>query len=179
MTYIYSPAQDSFLIKKCLKGRVQDKVVLDMGTGSGILAIASLQLGAEQVYAADINSSALKLIKEKRIKKIKSDLFSKIKSKFEVIIFNPPYLPADAKEDKQSALAHSGGKRGDEIIIKFIKRAKSHLTKDGTILLLLSSLTPLDKITPLLAKLKLSSNEIASEKFFFERLFVLEIKRKQ
>jgi methylase of polypeptide subunit release factors len=46
------------------------------------------------------------------------------------------------REDKESALATTGGKQGDELILKFLKQAQKHLTKKGIILLVLSSLTP-------------------------------------
>ena len=103
---------------------------------------------------------------------IYSDLFSNIKEKFDIIIFNPPYLPEDKnnKEDRESKLATTGGKKGSEIINRFLQQAKKHLTKDGKIFLLTSSLTK--NINWLDYKKKL----IAKKKLFFEELMVWEIK---
>ena len=79
-------------------------------------------------------------------------VFEKISGKFDLILFNPPYLPEDKREDTASSIATTGGKKGDEIILRFISKAKSHLNNNGIILLLLSSLTPKDKILSSLKK---------------------------
>ena len=109
---------------------------------------------------------------------IHSNLFSKVKSKFDLILFNPPYLPEDKREDKESALATTGGKKGDEIILKFLKQSKSYLNKNGTILLLVSSLTPLEEIESLLTKQKMKFEFISSKKIFFETLSIMKITTK-
>jgi release factor glutamine methyltransferase len=181
---IYDPAEDSFLMQRNLASLVKNKIVLDMGTGSGIQAISSLRFGAKIVTAVDISKEAidnLKLIKKKNnlsdLKLIQSNLFSKIKGKSDVIIFNPPYLPADSREDKESALITSGGKRGDEITIKFLSQVKPHLNKEGKILLIVSSLTPQNKIKSFLKKKKFDYKVIDSEKVFMENLELWEIKQ--
>jgi methylase of polypeptide subunit release factors len=95
-----------------------------------------------------------------------------------LIAFNPPYLPEDKREDKESALTTTGGKRGDEIIVKFLKDAKKHLNKNGIVLLLVSSLTPKEKILKILEKNSLKYEIISSQKFFFETLEVWNIEIK-
>ncbi|MFH1211312.1 MAG: HemK2/MTQ2 family protein methyltransferase, partial [Candidatus Woesearchaeota archaeon] len=136
---IYDPQEDSYLLQKHIKDYVLAKSrVLDMGTGSGILAFEAAQY-ADSVLAADINSRAVAEIK-KRIKKEKrkegiknieareSDLFSNIEKKeeFDLIIFNPPYLPSD-KKYPDAAL--DGGRHGCELIIRFLEQARGHLKK--------------------------------------------------
>ncbi len=174
---VYEPAEDSYLLESLIKKYVKNKSVLDVGCGSGILAQAAQRAGAKSVLAADVNPDAIKLLKEKCINAVKSDLFSKIKKsqKFDLILFNPPYLPEDKREDKESQRATTGGKRGDEIIIKFLKQSKNHLNKKGKILLLLSSFTPQDKVKSLLIKNKMAYKIIAEKKLFFETLKVWEI----
>ncbi len=176
MSLIYEPKEDSFLLESVVAKYSKNKKVLDMCTGSGILAQKAKPL-AKSILAVDINEEAINLVKSKSIKALKSNLFQKVKGKFDLIICNPPYLPKDDREDKESSLATTGGKRGDEFIIKFLKQSNTHLEKDGIILLLVSSLTPMNKINLLLKKLKLKSKVIASKKLFFEKLEVLEIKR--
>ena len=176
MSLVYEPSDDSFLIERVISSYSKNKNVLDMCTGSGILAKKAVNSKARSVTAVDINKKALDTIKNKKIIKIHSDLFKKVDGKFDLIVCNPPYLPNDQEEDNESKLATSGGKRGDEFILKFIKQSVKHLAKNGIIILLVSSLTPGERIEKLLEKLNLSSKIIAEKKIFFEKLEVLEIK---
>jgi len=173
---IYYPREDSFLLEKEIKEYAKGKSFLDMGTGSGIQSRAAKQANAKSILSADINEEALKELKAQGFSTIKSNLFSNIKGKFDLIAFNLPYLPRDKREDKESALTTTGGKEGDEIIIRFLKDAKKHLNKNGTILLVVSSLTPKERILKILEKNSLSHKVISSQKFFFETLEVWEIK---
>ncbi|HVY01953.1 MAG TPA: HemK2/MTQ2 family protein methyltransferase [Candidatus Nanoarchaeia archaeon] len=174
---IYDPREDSFLIEKeILKLNLLNKSFLDMGCGSGILGKAALKAGAKKVLFADINKEAVLMLKKEKLNAIETNLFSKIKSKFDFISFNPPYLPEDRRESSESALATTGGKRGDEILLRFMQQVKPHLKKDGQILLLLSSLTPMNKFNSLCKKQGFTVEKIASEKFDFEEIFVLLLK---
>ena len=133
---IYEPDEDSYLlegfVKKLAFGRV-----LDMGTGTGIQAKAVRN--AEEIIAADINQDCRKNFEKTAIKFVKSDLFENLKNQtFDVIIFNPPYLPEDKGIEDPTIY---GGKKGYELIEKFLDQAKDHLSKKGFILLLFSSLT--------------------------------------
>ena len=88
---MYQPAEDSFLlsdlIKEYLTNRNKSIKVLDLGTGSGIQAETCKSLGFDNILAADIASESLDFASKKRIKTIKSNLFSKIKEKFDLIIY--------------------------------------------------------------------------------------------
>jgi release factor glutamine methyltransferase len=174
---IYTPREDSFLLEREVKKLAKNKVFLDLGSGTGIQAKAALSVKAKSILAADINQEAITLLKKQGINAIKSNLFSSIKGKFDLIAFNPPYLPEDKREDKNSKLATTGGRKGDEIILKFLKQAKSHLNENGIILLVISSLTPKENIIKLLTKQGLSYEVISSEKVFFETLEVWKIKK--
>jgi len=140
-----------------------------MGTGSGILSkTASKFLNKENILAADINPDAIKNSNQKKFNTIKTNLFSKIKTKFDLITFNAPYLPLDPREPKSSQVATTGGKKGDEISIEFIRQSKKHLNKDGKIFLLTSSLTPMSRIK------KFKHKIVARKKIFMEELLILE-----
>ncbi len=119
-----------------------------------------------------------KMIKQIVYKAIKSDLFDKVKGKFDLIIFNPPYLPYDDKEDLKSRRATSGGKKGDEIILRFLNDANKFLEKDGIVLIVVSSLTPKNKINKILKEKRLEKKVISEEKLFFEKLEVWKVERK-
>lgn len=172
MIQIYPPAEDSHFFSNFLKQYLKKNEInsyLDMGTGSGILSeTVSEFLDKKNILSADINPPAIKLLKQKGFKTIKTNLFDKIKDKFDLITFNAPYLPKDSREPKDSQLATTGGRKGDEISIKFLKQAKKHLNKNGKIFLLISSLTPMDKIK------KFNLKVVAEKKLFMEKLLILQ-----
>ena len=166
---IYEPAEDSFLLQKQVKKHACGRV-LDLGTGSGIQAETANKQGAE-VLAADINPECVEHVRKKGINAIQSDLFSNIKEKFDSIIFNPPYLPEDKREPRDSALATTGGKKGNEVLEKFLKQAKEHLTKNGKILIVVSTLTP--DVEKIMKKYNYRFKKLSEQKVpFFEILVV-------
>lgn len=176
---IYEPREDSFLLEKQVKKYVKNKKVLDMCTGSGIIALACKEAKAKSVLAVDVNEDAVNLCLSKGLNAIKSNMFAKIdkKEKFDVITCNPPYLPFDERENADSALATTGGKNGDEFICEFIKQAINYIAKNGKILLLVSSLTPKEKFNSILKKMNMKCKIIASEKLSFEELSVIVIEQ--
>jgi len=182
MSLIYAPSDDSNLLAEQVKIFSKDKSVLDIGSGSGILAETALKNKASEVFAIDINPESIKLLKSKfsknkNVNALKSNLFSKIpkSKKFDIIIFNPPYLPFDKREDKGSQIATTGGKNGDEIILRFLQQALNYLSPNGFILLLTSSLTPMKRINYFLQKNKLKKTLLSQKKLFMEELFVWKI----
>ena len=170
----YPPREDSYLLSRVVKQISKGKTVLDIGTGTGIQAITAALNGARDVVATDINPDALKLAKENaklnkvKIEVIESDLFAKVKGKFDLIIFNAPYLPSGPVPPETSpALAElpqrghddpqwSGGK---ELIEKFLKEAKNHLTEGGKIVYVFSSLTGLEDAS-IIALEKMEDGEV-------------------
>ena len=172
---IYQPAEDSLLLEKFVKKYSKGKKVLDMGSGSGIQALAALNFGAREVLAVDIDIEAVKSLKKKRLNVLRSDLFENVIGRFDLIIFNPPYLPFDLRENSESALATSGGEKGDEIIVRFLSKASDFLTENGRILLVVSSLTPLDRINKIIRRNVFKKRVLAREKFFMEELGVWKL----
>ena len=173
---IYEPSEDSYLLQEQVKKYSNEKDVLDIGTGSGIQAQTALKFGAKSVLATDVSSEAVKHVRNKKINSKKSNLFSSITGKYDLIIFNPPYLPKDVREDEESRLITTGGKKGDELILNFLKKVKDYLTKEGMVLILISSQTPQKRIFNLMLKLKLKKEKIAEKKIFMEKLEVWKIK---
>jgi len=178
---IYQPAEDSYLLSGALKKYVSKLLnnnsnlkVLDVGGGSGILAetLIKLKINPQNIILVDINPEAIKHLKKNfpNSKVIKSNLFAKVKGKFDLVVFNPPYLPNN-KFDKERDT--SGGKNGDETILRFLKKLEKHLDKNGKCFLLTSALTPMQKIEKEFKNFK--SKLIARKKLFYEELFVWEI----
>ena len=196
--YIYEPHEDSFLMLRVSATFFRPGLrVLDIGTGSGILAIEAVKRGC-QVMAVDINKEAEKALRARvgRVKpKLKSsfihfvhsDLFSKVKGKFDLIVFNPPYLPSSSylsskiegkAEDEIDMVrtAVEGGKYGYEVIVKFLTQAKNFLDKDGATLILFSSLTGKSHIDFYVKKFGYSKRQVGRKNLFFETLYVYLLK---
>ena len=181
--YIYEPSDDSFLILNFMdenKTLFKDKSVLDMGTGSGILSVKAADLGSD-VTAVDINEYVIEELKEKHLRKSihfkVSNLFSHIRGKFDIVLFNPPYLPRLTTEDEAVALAVSGGKHGYEIIVSFLSKLNLHLKNDGFALLVFSSLTNKEMVDETLVKYGFEYVLIKKQDFDFETLFLYKIEK--
>jgi len=183
---IYEPAEDSYLLQKSLivylNNLIQDNKkykfidskkikILDMGSGSGIQAETCFNKGFKNVFAADINQKAIIELKKKKLKTIQTDLFKNINKtkKFDLIVFNSPYLPEN-KYDK--GLDTTAGKKGYEIIVKFLKQAKDYLNKNGKILLLFSTLSKPKIILKNAEKFGYKYTLLDKKRLFFEQLYV-------
>ncbi|MGC9046917.1 MAG: HemK family protein methyltransferase [Minisyncoccia bacterium] len=125
---------------------------LDLFSGSGCIGISILKkLPNSFVVFSDKNSLCIKQIKlnlklnyiqKNRFQVIKSDIFSNIKRKFNVIFANPPYIAEKFLERVQDSVLYwepldaiLGGWDGTEIIKKFLIQARNHLEKNGIIFL--------------------------------------------
>lgn len=178
---IYVPAEDSYLMSRILKEQIPlllnkniNLKLLEIGAGSGIhLQTAEVSgVKKENIFSSDINKASVNHCNILGFNCIHSDLFKNISGKFDLIIFNPPYLPDDLREPKHSKLNTTGGKKGNEIVLKFLKEARDYLEKNGEIFLITSSLS--EDIN--FEKLGYKAREIGCEKLFFERLCVWELK---
>ncbi len=169
---IYQPAEDSFFFADFLKIYLSENAVssyLDMGTGSGILAkTAEKFLDNKKILGADINSEAVSELKKCGFSAIESNLFENVDGFFDLITFNAPYLPLDSREPVSSRIATTGGKDGDEVSLRFLEQAVRYLSSGGKIFLLISSLTPRDKIN------RFNPKVVARKEMFMEELLILE-----
>ncbi len=177
MCEVYPFSEDSYFFSEILKKqltkklRVSDLKFLEMGCGGGINLQTAFNAGIKKqnIFACDINLNAVDYCRKLGFNCMKSNLFENIKSKFDLIIFNPPYLPEDKREPRDSRLATTGGKKGSEIVNKFLKQAKFHLTDKGKIFLITSSLTKGIKW------LNYKKILLAKKKLFFEEIYVWEL----
>ncbi len=176
MSEIYEPAEDSFLLSETLKDYIKKNKInsaLEVGCGSGIQLQVLKEAKIKKILGVDINPKAVKHCKNLGFNVIESDLFEKIKDKFDLIIFNPPYLPYDEKEPESSQTSTTGGIKGSEIINEFLSQAYKHLKDTAKILLLCSSLTKGINLK------KYNKKILSQKKLFFERLYVYELWKKQ
>ena len=181
MPEIYEPEEDSYLISEVLRKEIPKILkinsrlkVLEIGCGSGInlQTIKEAGVNKKNILGSDINNIAVRHCINLGFNCIKSDLFNKIpKQKFDLIIFNPPYLPMDKNEAESSRTATTGGKMGNEIAIRFLKQAGNYLAENGEIFLITSSLS--ENVN--FIRLGYKPKEISYEKLFFEKLSVWEL----
>jgi len=181
----YEPREDSFLLQRFVK-KFAKGYVLDMGTGSGILANEAAQCKrAVKVFGVDINEEAIvhciRSYKHNKLLFAQSNLFSLFRNyvpykdiKFDVIFFNPPYLPTD---EKYPDVALDGGKEGYELICRFFHEAEPFLRPQGTILIVFSSLTGKEKLDMFLIRNHWGFKELAREHISFEDLIVYAVSR--
>jgi len=184
---VYEPAEDTFLLAENLVVSEHD-VVLDMGTGCGILGVLAAKR-ARKAVAVDVNPHAVRCAETNaRLNGVmekmdirRGDLFEPIKKgeKFDVIIFNAPYLPSEAREQKTwIGKAWAGGPTGRRLINRFISRAPSYLKKSGRILLVQSTLSNVDETMRRLEGEGLQASVLAEKKVAFETIVVIQAERR-
>ena len=183
----YEPAEDTWLMADCLTQVVnKTDTVLDMGTGCGILAIVAAKK-AMKVVATDINPHSFECARLNTITNGVSgkvdvrlgDLFKPIRKteKFDVIVFNAPYLPSEPSEEETwMGRAWAGGPSGRQLIERFIVEAPRYLKKNGRILLVQSSLANITETVREFFEAGLEATVIAEKKISFETIVVVQAK---
>lgn len=174
---VYQPEEDTYLLLKyALKEARPDDSILEVGTGSGLIAKKMNDISKNTV-AIDINPYACKSAKKSGVEVIRCDLMSCLNTKFDLTLFNPPYLPTNPGERINDWLEYAldGGLNGRVTIEKFVNLLGNVMSKDGRCLLLLSSLTGVEEVSKYLSLKGFLSYIIAEEKIEDEKLYVLRI----
>jgi release factor glutamine methyltransferase len=178
---VYEPAEDTFLLADNLDVRKGERV-LELGTGCGLLAILAAKVGVQMV-ATDINPAALKCARANAVKHRVGDridfrlgdLFEPVVGEhFDLVIFNPPYLPVEPEEAICGPLdrAWEAGPDGRRIIDRLLREMPNHLTPNGRVLFVQSSLANISKTLRVLKTSGFKVNTI-HKKLPFEELFLL------
>jgi release factor glutamine methyltransferase len=149
---VFKPHSDSLLLAAHLgrEPRLQGARVLDLCTGSGLLAIEAARRGAREVTAIDVSRRAVIATRMNarlngvHVRALRGDLFSPVaERRFDLIVANPPYLPSEgpALPDRGAVRAWEGGLDGRAFIDRICREAQAHMTPGGVLLLLQSSLS--------------------------------------
>lgn len=170
--FVYLPSEDTYLLLECVEVREGERV-LEMGCGTGIVALHCAKAGG-LVTAVDINPKAVSCARANakrnglEVEVMHSDLFMEVEGAFDLILFNPPYVPDLIKGDIERSWA--GGEDGVRVLDRFLRDAPFHLAKGGRILVLLSTTM---KDAPLQCVLsQFVRDTLASRKLFFEEIWV-------
>ncbi|MEN4006343.1 MAG: class I SAM-dependent methyltransferase [Methanobacteriaceae archaeon] len=183
---VYEPAEDTFLFAENLDIQRSDEV-LEIGTGTGLITVYAAQR-TKRVVATDINKNAIKCALKNTIANRtynvelrEGNLFEPVEGeKFDLILFNTPYLPTspDERLDEELNTAFDGGLDGRNTIDAFLDQLKGYLNDEGRVQLVQSSLSDNKKTLTKLEELGFETEITARKKCFFEEIVVITGKLK-
>ena len=140
--------ETELLVEESLRHIDSRSNVLDLCTGSGAIGVTIAKKANAVVTASDVSKKALYVAKKNAkkygadIKFVESDMFEKIKQKFDVIVSNPPYIPTRQcalltreVKDYDPILSLDGGQDGLDFYRIICKNARAHLNAKGQIFL--------------------------------------------
>jgi release factor glutamine methyltransferase len=154
-----------------------DSEVLDMGTGSGVCAIFAAR-HARRVVAVDINPAAVHCADinarlnhlEHRIEVRHGDLFAPVRSeRFDLIVFNPPFLRAVPRNDRDRAW------RSSDVAERFAAELGEHLKPGGCALIVLSTFGDAGIFLEELRQHGFAISVLAEHRFVNERLAIFRL----
>ncbi|WP_062400516.1 HemK2/MTQ2 family protein methyltransferase [Methanogenium cariaci] len=153
---VYQPEADTYLLLSSVKNEIRNiDTVLEVGTGSGIIARACSERA--RCVATDVNPPhACRMAHQMGVEVVRTDLYAGLKGPFDLIVFNPPYLPTTENERINDWLEYAldgGGPDGRAVIHRFASDLQRILhPPHGRVLLLVSSLTGIQETRELFAE---------------------------
>ena len=154
------------------------KSAIDVGIGSGVLSFQLMKHGFQKSFGTDRSPNAIVGLQEsmkgtklaKKIELAYGHLFAKWEKPTELIVFNPPWLPASHDLDRLDEAIYYN----DKLFPEFFQEAKKRLLPEGRIVLLFSNLGQITKV----AKEHPIENELAKEtRFELDRCFRKSVKQ--
>lgn len=133
-----------------VRGQKSDFRILDVGTGTGVIALSlALKFPDAEVHAVDLSDEALELAREnaarlglsERVRFSKSDLLGGIEGDFDLIVANLPYVSTQDRQTlarevlRDPEIALFGGEHGDELLRRLIEQAAARLRPGGLLAL--------------------------------------------
>lgn len=124
--------------------------ILDVGTGSGVIALSlAMKFPEAEILAVDISDDALALARENtaslqasdRVRLVKSNLLENVEGAFDLIVANLPYISSQQRHTLSREVLHDpeialfASARGDELVREVIAQAPPHLRAGGMLAL--------------------------------------------
>jgi len=179
---VYQPAEDSDLLARTAReSATAGERALDVGTGSGYVAEMLADAGVD-IVAADLNPEACRQAAERGVPVVRADLLDPFADDaFDLVTFNPPYLPTDPDKEWDDWMEHalSGGEDGRRLVDPFLDEVARVLAPDGRIFLLISSLTGVGDVQRYAHDRGLAGKIVADEKHPYERLVVIRFESQE
>lgn len=152
---VYPPSEDSMLLADVVAAEsLAGARVLDLCTGSGVVALSAMRGGAEHVDAVDVSRRAVLAARLNlwgnggRSRVRRGDLFAAVPDgRYDLIVSNPPYVPSkdDALPTRGAARAWDGGRDGRSVVDRICDEAPARLRPGGRMLLVHSDVADPDR----------------------------------
>jgi release factor glutamine methyltransferase len=177
---VYKPSHDTYLLADAVAKEVRDgDRFMEVGCGAGLVAIVAAKHGAT-VTATDVNAEAVRLARqnadenEVTLDARHGDLFADAMGPFDVIAFNPPYLPTSPEEVLPGPLnaAFDGGPDGTNTVQRFATELAKLDPLPRAVLVVHSSLADHTGLDAAMHRLGYEVDVVAQESHFFERIQV-------
>jgi release factor glutamine methyltransferase len=176
---VYRPQHDSRLLVETMQrtGIVAGRQVLDLCTGSGYVAIAAAELGCDSVTAFDICPNAVRCSRDNALDAgvnvdVREGSWTRAFdcAPFDVVVSNPPYVPAPPVDDGDAIPCDAGpswawnaGPDGRLVLDPLCKSASKLLGKNGSLLLVQSALAGVRQSLDSLRQSGLAAKVVASQ----------------
>jgi release factor glutamine methyltransferase len=176
---VFRPPSDTWMLAGVLRDEVavrrREVSALDLCAGTGALAVVAAQAGADAT-AVDVSRRAVlnvrlnALFHRVRVRALRGDLFAPVDGRrFDVIVTNPPYVPAPDERLPARGLdrAWQAGLDGRVLIDRICASACDHLTPGGVLLLVQSTINDESRTCALLADAGLEADVALRERGAF------------
>ena len=146
------PRPETEQLVELIKSKIGNRKskILDVGTGSGVIAFSlAAEFPEMEIVATDISQDALALARENaerlsladRVRFVRTHLLENVEGVFDLIVANLPYISTEQRQNLSREVLHDpevalfAGVRGDELIWELIARAPSRLRPGGILAL--------------------------------------------
>ncbi len=177
---VYRPSDDTFLLAQAVQDHAKPGLrFLEVGCGAGFVSLVAARAGCE-VTCTDANPHAVALAAHNarqnglRVTAVETDLLAGLAGPFDLVAFNPPYLPTDPDERLPGVinLAFDGGRDGNETVLRFASQLTALRPMPQVVLVVHSSLSDPKALAQALAMAGYNNDVVAEQTLDFERLTV-------